>query len=49
MNSFFFLKILYFVSKGSFNIPEYGCMLIGRVLQLYTMEPAAEDIAFTCI
>ena len=41
-----FLKILNFVSKGSLNIPEYRCLLIGRVQYLYTIEPALENIAF---
>ena len=41
-----FLKILYFVSKGPFNIPEYRCLLIGRVQDLYTIEHAVENIAF---
>ena len=27
-----FLKILYFVIKGSLNIPEYRRLFIGRVL-----------------
>ena len=34
------LKILCFVSKGSLNIPEYRCLLIGRVQYLYTIEHA---------
>ena len=33
-----FLKILCFVSKGSLNIPEYRCLLIGCVQYLYTIE-----------
>ena len=41
-----FLKILYFVSKGPFNIPEYRCLLIGRVQYLYTIEHAVENIAY---
>ena len=40
-----FLKILCFVSKGSLNIPEYRCLLIGRVQYLYTIEHAVENIA----
>ena len=38
-----FLKILYFVSNGSLNIPEYRCLLIGRVQYLYTVVPAVEN------
>ena len=41
-----FLKILYFLSKGSLNIPEYRCLLIGRVQYLYTIEHAVENIAY---
>ena len=41
-----FLKILYFASTGTLNIPE---SVIGRVLQLYTMEPAVINIAFTSV
>ena len=33
-----------YVSKGSLNIPEYRCLFIGRVLQVYTMEPDVENI-----
>ena len=40
------LKILYLVSKGLLNIPEYKCLLIGRVQYLYTAEPAVENIAY---
>ena len=37
------------VSKGSLNIPEYRCLLIGRVKYLYTIEHAVENIAyFSC-
>ena len=39
----------YFVSKGSLNIPEYRCRFIGRVLQMYTMEPVVENIAYSSI
>ena len=39
-----FLKILCFVSKESLNIPEYRCLLIGRVQ--YTIEHAVENIAY---
>ena len=42
-----FLKILYFVSKGFLNIPEYRCLLIGRVQYLYTIEHALENIVYT--
>ena len=38
------LKISCFVSKGSLNIPEYRCLLIGRVQ--YTIEHAVENIAY---
>ena len=37
-----FLKILYFVSKGSLKIPEYRYLLIGRVQYLYTIEHDVE-------
>ena len=40
------LKILCFESKGSFNIPEYRCLLIGRVQYLYTVEHAVENIEY---
>ena len=39
-----FLKILYYVFKGSLNIPEYRCLLIDCVL--YTIEPTVENIAY---
>ena len=41
-----FLKILHFLFKGSLNIPEYGCLQIGRVQckYLYTVEHAVENI-----
>ena len=41
-----FLKIFCFVSKGSLNIPEYRCLLIGCVQYLYTIEHAVENIAY---
>ena len=41
-----YLKVLYFESKGSLNILEYRCLLIGRVQYLYTNEPAVENIAY---
>ena len=41
-----FLNILCFVSKGSLNIPEYRCLLIGCVQYLYTIEHAVENIAY---
>ena len=41
-----FLKILCFVTKGYLNIPEYRCLLIGRVQYLYTIEHAVENIAY---
>ena len=34
------------LSKGSLNVPEYGRLLIGHVLELYTMEPAVENIVY---
>ena len=37
------------LSKGSLNVPEYVRLLIGHVLELYTMEPAVENIAFTSV
>ena len=40
-----FLKILSVVSKGSLNIPEYRCLLIGCVQYLYTIEHAVEKMA----
>ena len=46
MNSVYFLKILCFVSKGSLNILEYRCLLIGHVQYLYTIEHAVENIAY---
>ena len=39
----------YFVSKGSLSIPEYRRLLINRVLQLYTMEPVVENIAYSSL
>jgi len=36
----YFKKILHFLFKGSLNIPEYVCLLFGRVLYLYTIEHA---------
>ena len=41
------LKVLSFECKGSLNIPELRCLLIGRVLQLYTMEHVVENIAYS--
>ena len=41
-----YLKILCFVSKRSLNIPEYRCLLIGRVQYLYTIEHAVKNIAY---
>ena len=41
-----FFKMLCFVSKGSLNIPEHICLLIGRVQYLYTIEHAVENIAY---
>ena len=41
-----FLKNLCFVSKGSLNIPEYRCLLRGRVQYLYNIEHAVEKIAY---
>ena len=35
------LKVLYLLSKGFLNIPEYKCLFIGRVLRFYTMENIA--------
>ena len=46
MNFCLVLKILYFLSKGSLNIPEYRCLLIGRVQYLYTIEHAVENMAY---
>ena len=46
MNIVYFLKILHFLFKGSLNIPEYRCLLIGRVQYLYTIEHDAEIIAY---
>ena len=36
----------YCLYKGSLNIPEYRCLLIGRVQSLYTIEHAVENIAY---
>ena len=41
-----FLKILYFIPKGSLNIPEYRCLLIGRVQFLYAIETVGENIVY---
>jgi len=41
-----FLKILCFVLKGYLNIPEYRCLLIGRVQYLYTIEHCVENMAY---
>ena len=41
-----FLKIFYFVSKGSLNFSEYRFLLFGRVQYLYIIEHAVENIAF---
>ena len=41
-----FLKILCYVAKGFLNIPEYRCLLIGRVQYLYTIEHVVENIAY---
>ena len=41
-----FLKISCFVSKGFLNIPEYRCLLIGRVQYLYIIEHVVENIAY---
>ena len=38
------MKILCFLSKGSLNIPEYRCLLIGRVQYVYTIEHAIYSI-----
>ena len=45
------LKILYFVFKESLNIPEYRCLLIGRVLQLYKISHllAYEQSVLVCV
>ena len=40
------LKILCIVFKRSLNIPEYICLLIGRVQHLYTIENVVENIAY---
>ena len=46
MNSFFFVvEDFVFISKGSLNIPEYRCLLIGRLQYLYIIEHAVENIA----
>ena len=41
-----FLKIFYFLFKGSLNILEYRCLLIGSVQYLHTIEPAVENIVY---
>ena len=43
------LKVMYFLSKGYLNIPKHKRLLIGCVLQLYTMEPVIENIAFSSL
>ena len=40
------LKILCFLFKGSLNIPEYRCLLIGHVQYLYTIEHSVENNAY---
>ena len=40
------LKILCIEFKRSLNIPEYRCLLIGRVPHLYTIENVVENIAY---
>ena len=39
-------KILHFLFKGSLNIPDYRCLLIGLVQYLYTIEHAVENIVY---
>ena len=41
-----FLKVFYFVSKGSYIITEFRCLLIDRVLQLYTLEHVEVNTAY---
>ena len=40
------ISVFCFVSKESLNIPEYRCLLIGRVQYLYTIEHAVGNIAY---
>ena len=44
-----FLKILCFVPKGSLTIPDYRCLLIGRVQNLYTIEHRFQSISVTLL
>ena len=48
MNFVYFFKILYFLSNGYLNIPEYRRLLnlIGRVQYLYIIEHAVENINY---
>ena len=43
------LKVLYFVSKGPLNVHKYRRLLIGHVLELYTMKPVVENIAYSSL
>ena len=45
MNSVFFFEDFVFRIERILNIPEYRCLLIGRVQYLYTTEHAVENIA----
>ena len=49
MNIVFFKNFSYFISNESLNIPEYICLLIGRVFMLHRMEPAVQNITFTSV
>ena len=46
MNSVYFSRFCVSYPKGSLNIPEYRCLLIGRVQYFYTIEHAVENITY---
>ena len=49
MNFVYFGKFYVLYHKGSINIPEYRCFLIGCVQYLYIIEHAEENIASVSI
>jgi len=48
MNSVCFEGFVFRIQK-ILNISEYRLLFIGRVLQLYTMEPVVENITFSIL
>ena len=46
MNILSILKDFAFPIQRILNIPEYRCLLIGRVQYLYTREHAVKNIAY---